>query len=118
MINAGIEVHRAIGPGLLESIYENCLAMELSSRGFNFERQKQVPVIYKGVNAGRPFRPDLLIENEVVVEIKAVENILPIHQAQALTYLRLSGCPVGLILNFNSVFLKDGIKRIVNGFDA
>jgi GxxExxY protein len=117
IIEAGIEVHRILGPGLLESIYEDCLAMELGVRGFRVERQKKLPVMYKGKQAGRPFRLDFLVENEVVVELKTVGTILPLHQAQLLTYLKLTGCSVGLILNFNSPLIKDGIRRIVNEFD-
>ncbi len=106
-----------MGPGLLESIYEDCMAIELCSRGITIERQVPVPVIYKGQNASQPLRLDLLVEGEVIVELKAIERVMPIHQAQLLTYLRLSGCSVGLILNFNSVLFKDGIKRMVHDFD-
>ncbi len=117
IIDAGMEVHKTIGPGLLESIYEDCMAIELCSRGINIERQVPVPVVYKGQNARQPFRLDLMVEGEVIVELKAIERVMPIHQAQLLTYLRLTGCTVGLILNFNSVLFKDGIKRMIQDFD-
>jgi GxxExxY protein len=117
VIEAAIEVHRVLGPGLLESIYEDCLAIELGKRGSTIKRQLPVPVIYKGELAGQPLRLDLVIEDEVIVEVKAVEKIIPIHQAQLLTYLKLTGFSVGLLLNFNSVLMKDGIRRMVNNFD-
>ena len=117
IIEAGFEVHKALGPGLLESIYEDCLVIELGSRGLRFERQKAVPVIYKGILAGQPYRLDLVVEECVIVEIKNVERIIPIHQAQLLTYMRLMDINVGLILNFNTVLFKEGIKRMVNAFD-
>ncbi len=117
IIDAGLEVHREIGPGLLESIYEDCLSWEIGKRGFTVERQKVIPVIYKNTLTSHPFRLDMLIEDKVVVEIKNVERLIPIHEAQILTYLKLTGCAVGLLLNFNAVLFKNGIKRIVNGFD-
>jgi len=117
VIDAAIEVHRVLGPGLLESIYEDCLVIELGKGGTDIKRQMPVPVLYKGELAGQSLRLDLIIEDEVIVEVKAVEKIIPIHQAQLLTYLKLSGCSVGLLLNFNSVLMKDGIKRMVHNFD-
>ena len=113
IIGAAIEVHRALGPGLLESAYETCLCHELSLRGVAFERQVSLPVEYKGVNLDCGYRMDLVVEDSVVVELKTVDKVLPIHDAQLLTYLRLSGKRIGLILNFNSAVLKDGLVRKV-----
>lgn len=113
IIGAAIEVHRRLGPGLLESAYEECLAYELFQHGITFERQKPLPVVYKEVRLDAGFRVDLLVEGLVVVELKAVDTIAPIHEAQVITYLRLTGCKLGLLLNFNVVRLKDGIKRLV-----
>jgi GxxExxY protein len=112
VIGAAIEVHRALGPGLLESAYEECLCYELSSIDLQFKRQVDLPVIYKKVKLDCGYRMDLVIENNLIVEIKTVEKILAIHQAQLLTYLRLSGCRTGLLINFNVPVLKDGIKRM------
>ena len=114
IIQAGIEVHSYLGPGLLESPYDECLAFELHARGLRFERQQKVPIVYKGVRLEYGFRLDLVVEDRVVVEVKAVAEILEVHRCQLLTYLRFSGRPVGLILNFNVPFLKDGIARVVN----
>jgi len=116
VIGAAIEVHRAIGPGLLESAYEACLAFELVERGLEIERQKPLPVVYKGVSLECGYRLDLLVEGMVIVEIKAVDRLMPIHQAQLLSYLKLSGYRVGLLINFNTKVLKDGIRRVVNDF--
>lgn len=112
---AGIEVHRELGPGLLESIYEACLALELDLRGIAYQRQKSIPLTYKGRSLASDLRIDLLVENEVIVELKAAERLLPVHEAQLLTYLRLTNIRVGLLMNFNVPVLKDGIKRMVNG---
>lgn len=112
IIGAAIEVHRELGPGLLESAYEECLAYELSLRGLTARRQVELPVIYKRVELDCGYRIDLIVEEAVVVELKAVEKLLPIHEAQILTYLKLSGMSVGLLLNFNVPVLRDGIKRI------
>lgn len=116
IIGSAIEVHRALGPGLLESAYEECLCRELVLRGLPFERQRDLPVEYKGVKLDCGYRLDLLVMKLVVVEIKAVERLLPIHEAQVLTYLKLGRWQVGLLMNFNVPVLKDGIKRIVNNF--
>jgi len=116
IIDAAIEVHRALGPGLLESAYEACLAFELAQRGLKVEQQKPLPVVYREVKLDCGYRLDLLVEEEVIVEIKSVERLMPIHQAQLLSYLRLSGHRVGLLLNFNVKVLKDGIRRLVNNF--
>ena len=114
IIGAAIDVHRELGPGLLESAYEACLAYELVERGLKVERQKLLPVVYREVTIEAGYRLDLLIEGRVVVEIKAVDRTEPIHKAQLLSYLRLSGCKVGLLINFNVRLLKDGIKRMAN----
>ncbi len=113
---AAIEVHRSIGPGLLESAYEICTVYELLENGVKVETQKPFPVIYKGVNLDCGYRMDLVVEDSVVVEIKSIETIAPIHKAQLISYLRLSGYKVGLLINFNVIKLKDGIVRIVNNF--
>ena len=114
VIGCGIEVHRALGPGLLESAYESCLCYELSQAGLTFERQVELPVSYKDVFLDCGYRMDVVVENLVVLEIKAVERLIPIHEAQLLSYLKLAGKPVGLLLNFHSAVLKNGIKRIRN----
>ena len=113
IIGGAIEVHRALGPGLLESTYEVCLAFELTKRGLQLEEQRAIPVIYHNVKLDCGYRIDLLVNKKIIVEIKAVETILPIHTAQLLTYLKLSGCRVGLLLNFNVKVLRDGLKRLV-----
>ena len=113
IIAAAIEVHREIGPGLLESAYEECLCRELGSVGMHFERQRELPVVYKGVPVPSAYRLDLLVEGEVIVELKAVEAVLKVHEAQVLTYLRMSGLRVGLLINFNVPVLRDGIRRFV-----
>ena len=114
IIAAAINVHRELGPGLLESAYEACLVYELSLQSLKVEQQKPLPVKYKTVELDCAYRLDLLVNNSVIVEIKAVEKLLPIHSAQLLSYLKLSNCQLGLLINFNSVLLKDGLKRIVN----
>ena len=111
IIGAAIEVHKALGPGLLESAYEECLCRELDLRGIPFERQKPLPVEYKGVRLDCGYRLDLLVEGTVVVEIKALVAMEPIHEAQLLTYLKLGGWKLGLLINFNVPVLKDGIRR-------
>ncbi len=113
VIGAAIEVHRHLGPGLLESAYEECLCEEFSLRKIPFKRQVALPVSYKSKKLDVGYRIDLLVGDEVVVELKTVESILPIHEAQTLTYMRLGGWQVGLILNFNVTVLKNGIKRLV-----
>lgn len=114
IIGAAIEVHRHLGPGLLESAYEECLCEELSLRKIPFKRQAALPVTYKNKKLDIGYRIDLLVNDEVVVELKTMESILPIHEAQTLTYMRLGGWQVGLILNFNVTVLKNGIKRLVH----
>lgn len=110
---AAIEVHRHLGPGLLESAYEACLCHELSQRRIEFKRQVELPVNYKGMMLGCGYRLDVLVENEIVIELKCIETILPVHEAQLLTYLKLSKKRVGLLLNFNVSLMKDGIFRRV-----
>lgn len=114
IIGAAIEVHQQVGPGLLESTYEECLCHELNLRGVKFQRQVELPVIYKDVRLDCGYRLDMLVEDEVILELKAVEDVHPIHKAQILTYLRLSRKRVGLLLNFNVELMKDGIIRMVN----
>jgi len=115
VIGAAIEVHRELGPGLLESIYQSCMELELSMQGIEFRRKVPVPVIYKGQRVQADLEIDLLIPNRLVIELKAVESILPVHKAQIITYLKLTKIRVGLLLNFNVPLLKDGIHRIVLG---
>ena len=112
IIQASIEVHKALGPGLLESVYEECLAIEMKNIGISFERQKEIPVTYKGIVLNTAFKADFVVENKIILELKAAEVILPVHQAQLLTYMKLSGIELGLLMNFNTVLLKDGIKRV------
>lgn len=114
VIGACIEIHRCLGPGLLESAYEECLCHELSTRGIPFERQKPLPVSYKSVKLDCGYRLDLVVAQTLIVEIKAVESLLPIHEAQLLTYLKLANIPAGLLINFNVPILKQGLKRMVN----
>jgi GxxExxY protein len=116
IIGAAIEVHRRLGPGLLESAYEACLAYERQQLGMKVERQKPLPVLYKEVKLDCGYRMDLVVEDEIVVEIKAVERLVPIHEAQLLSYLRLTNKRVGLLMNFHVRLLKNGVKRIVNEF--
>ncbi len=116
IIGSAMDVHRELGPGLLESAYEACLAFELADRGLTVERQKGLPVEYRGVKVDCGYRIDLLVEGRVIIELKAVERLEPIHQAQLLSYLKLSGCKVGLLINFNVKVLKNGIRRLVLGF--
>jgi GxxExxY protein len=116
IIGAAIYVHNHLGPGLLESAYEACLAHQISKRGLHVERQKQLPVLFEGHRVDCGYRIDLLVERKVIVEIKATEAVCSVHKAQLLSYLRLSGCKVGLLINFNVNLLRQGITRIVNHF--
>jgi GxxExxY protein len=116
VIGAAIEVHRHLGPGLLESAYEECLCYELNRAGLRFERQVPLPVEYKGLRLDCAYRLDLLVEGVVLVELKAIEDLLPIHKAQVLTYLRAAQKQVGLLINFNVEVLKNGVSRIVNDY--
>ncbi len=112
IIGAAIEVHRQLGPGLFESVYERCLTFELGLRGLRAERQKTLPVRYKDLLIEHGYRPDLIVEDAVLVELKSVEALLPVHECQLLSYLRLSGIDVGLLINFNVPVLKRGIRRL------
>jgi GxxExxY protein len=114
IIGAAIEIHKTLGPGLLESAYEECLCYELSRAGLHFQRQVDLPVLYKEVRLDCGYRLDLIVEEVVIVELKTVECLLPIHEAQLLTYLKMKNLRVGLLINFNVPVLKDGIKRMVN----
>ena len=115
IIGAAIEVHKKLGPGLLESAYEECLCCEMQLRGIKFERQVPLPLNYKGVVLDCGYRLDLLVEDKVIVELKSIEGLEPIHEAQMLTYLKLRNAWLGLIINFNVIMLKDGVRRLVNG---
>jgi GxxExxY protein len=112
VIGVAIEVHRALGPGLLESAYEECLCFELQQAGIPFRRQVPLPVTYKSVNLDCGYRLDLLVEERLVVELKTVDRLMPVHDAQLLTYLRLAGYRAGLLMNFNVAVLRDGLRRI------
>jgi GxxExxY protein len=116
IIGAAIEVHRHLGPGLLETAYDECLCYELSQQGIRFQRQVPLPIRYKGVKLDCNYKLDLLVEDIVVVEIKAIETLLPVHSAQLLTYLKSSGKHVGLLINFNVTMLTKGLKRMVNHY--
>jgi len=114
IIGAAIEVHRTLGPGLLESVYEDCLAVEFDLRGLSFERQRRVPLEYKGRQVAADLKIDFLVDGSVIIELKAVEKLLPVHGAQLLTYLRLTGKQLGLLINFNVPLLHAGVQRVVN----
>ena len=114
VVDAAIEVHRVLGPGLLESVYEAALAQELRWRGLKIQTQVPLPVVYKGVDLNIGYRMDLVVENQVVVELKSIEKLEKVHSKQLLSYLKLSSHSVGLLINFNEALLKDGLKRLVN----
>jgi GxxExxY protein len=116
IIGAAIEVHRSLGPGLLESAYDECLCYELSQIGLNFERQVHLPMKYKGLRLDCAYRMDLVVEGKIVVEVKSIDELLPIHKAQLLTYLKALPTQVGLLINFNVEVLKQGIRRVVNHY--
>ena len=116
IIGAAIEVHRVLGPGLLESVYEECLCYEMSVRGLRFQRQLPLPIVYKGVKFENQYKLDLMVEDSVIVEVKAVEECARVHYSQLLTYLRLLNKRVGLLINFDVPVLKDGLKRVVNNY--
>jgi GxxExxY protein len=116
IIGSAIEVHRHLGPGLLETAYDECLCYELSQQGIRFQRQVALPITYKGIKLDCNYRLDLLVEDTVVVEVKAIEALLPVHSAQLLTYLKSSGKRVGLLINFNVTMLIKGLKRVVNDY--
>jgi len=114
IIGAALSIHRDIGPGLLESVYEECFDFELRERDLKFERQKHIPLIYKNIKLEGAFRADFIIEDKIIVELKAVESIANTHKSQLLTYLKLTDLKLGLLINFNNSLLKDGIHRVVN----
>ena len=114
IIASAIEVHKALGPGLLESAYAACLTLELAERGHTVEVKKPVPLVYKTVKLEAAFQLDMIVDGRIIVELKSVDVLVPIHEAQMLTYLRLTGCRVGLLINFNVPMLKDGIQRVFN----
>ncbi len=115
IVDSAIQVHKALGPGLLESIYEHCLAAELRFRGIAFEQQRALPVYYRDQRLELGYRLDLIVDGKVVVEVKACDGLNDVHLAQVLTYLKLSGSRLGLLINFNEALLKRGIRRVVNG---
>ena len=114
IIESAIEIHRAIGPGLLEKAYLGCLCFELHSAGMRIETQKALPLVYRGVNIECAYRADLIVEGLVIVEVKAINGLAPIHRRQLLTYLRIADCPLGLLLDFGGETMKAGIKRVIN----
>lgn len=115
VFNAGLKVHKSLGPGLLESAYQECLFYELLLMGLNVTKQAALPLIYQEVKLEVGYRIDLLVEKKFIVEIKSVDAINDLHLAQVLTYLKLSGCKLGMLINFNTVLFKDGVKRVING---
>jgi len=116
IIKAAINVHKQLGPGLLESVYQSCMVIEMKNMGMNVEAEVPIPIFYQGQKVHEEgFRVDLLVEDNIIVELKSVEEIKPVHKKQLLTYLRLAKKPLGLLINFNEVLLKDGITRIING---
>ena len=117
VVDAAIKVHRALGPGLLESVYEIVLAHELAKRGLKVERQVPISIEYNGLKFQEGFRADVVVEEKIIVELKSVENIQPVHKKQLLTYLRLADMRLGLLINFGSALLKNGISRVVNGLN-
>ena len=115
VFNAALKVHKALGPGLLESAYEECLFYELRETGLKVEKQKPLPLIYEDVKMKIGYRVDIMVENKFIIEIKSVDALNDIHLAQTLTYLKLSNCKLGMLINFNVTLLKNGIKRVING---
>lgn len=115
IIDAAMQVHRELGPGLLESVYEVCLIEELRNRGLEVRSQVRLPIVYKGKELHKEFIIDLLVENKIVIELKAIEDLMPIHEVQLVTYLKLSGMKLGYLINFNVSYLKFGIRRRING---
>ncbi|MDR1895972.1 MAG: GxxExxY protein [Prevotellaceae bacterium] len=116
VFEAGLKVHRVLGPGLLENAYEECLHYELQKMGLYVEKQKALPLVYESVKLDAGYRMDLILERKLVIEIKSVEALSDLHVAQILTYLKLSNCKLGLLINFNTVLFKDGVKRVINGY--
>ncbi|KAB2923001.1 MAG: GxxExxY protein [Bacteroidetes bacterium] len=117
IVDTAFKLHDALGPGLLESVYQEVFAFKLRERGLSIETEVSMPVIFEGRTFSSVFRVDILVERKVVVELKSVESLQPVHAKQVLTYLRLSGCRLGLLINFGSAYIKQGIKRVVNGLD-
>ncbi|MBC8553546.1 MAG: GxxExxY protein [Candidatus Brocadiales bacterium] len=117
VVDAGIEVHKALGPGLFETVYEVVLTYELKRHGLNVERQVSIPIEYDGIKFDEGFRADIIIENKVILELKSVESVTKAHKKQVLTYLRLTGCRLGYLMNFGEDLMKYGITRIVNGLE-
>ena len=114
-IDLGFKVHKKLGPGLLENVYEECLCYEIEKQGITVEKQKPLPLVYETVKLEVGYRVDLLVENKLIIEVKSIDGLNNIHLAQVMTYLRLSGLKLGLLLNFNTVLFKDGIQRVING---
>lgn len=114
IIGAAIDVHRVLGPGLVESTYAGCLRRELGDRNLRYISEQLIPVVYKGTTLDMSYRIDLIVEDRVIVEVKSVATVLPVHEAQLLTYLKLTACPIGLLINFNEAKLIDGVHRLVN----
>jgi GxxExxY protein len=115
IVDAAYKIHTALGPGLFESVYETVMAQELSNRGLKVVRQQPIPVVWENVHLEAGFRADLIVEDKVIIEIKSVETLAPVHRKQLLTYLRLTGRKLGLLINFDTELIKDGIARVVNG---
>ena len=116
VFEAGLKVHKELGPGLLESAYEECLFYELKKQNLFVEKQKVLPLVYDEIELDSGYRIDLLVEKRLIVEIKSVEELKDIHLAQTLTYLKLSGCKLGLLINFNTILFKNGVRRVINGY--
>ncbi|MBA5247538.1 GxxExxY protein [Marnyiella aurantia] len=116
IFDAGLKVHKALGPGLLESAYEECLYYELLQTGLYVEKQKPMPLIYEEVKMDVGYRIDIVVENKVVIEVKSVDALNEVHLAQVLTYLKLSNCKLGMLINFNTLLFKNGVKRVINGY--
>jgi GxxExxY protein len=117
VIDSSLHIHRELGPGLLESVYEMILAQELGERGLSIERQALIPVTWKGLTLDAGFRADIIVERKLILELKSIETIMPVHKKQVLTYLRVSGLKLGLLLNFGAELMKNGIFRLVNGLE-
>jgi GxxExxY protein len=113
IIRLAIKAHRKLGPGLLESVYQRCLCWELQTSGLTFKTEVPLQVVYEDLRIERAYRADIIIEDQILIELKAVDHVLPIHEAQTRTYLRLSGCQIGLLMNFNAAMLKDGLRRFI-----
>jgi GxxExxY protein len=114
VIGGAISVHRVTGPGLLESVYQGCLVVELRQLGLRVETERRIPLLYRGFTVGDGFKIDCIVDDKIIVEVKAVDRLAPVHSAQVITYLKLTGCPIGLLINFNVRLLKDGIRRLVH----